>query len=173
MARRTYTVSNAHVKFHDFGGNKFGVGGSRNFTIELSEDEGKALEEDGFNVKWNDPDRWHDDIYPTIKVKIGIHDGDGLEFLNPAIWTVGNGAPRQVINPRNPITPAALNELSGIDGLDIESVDVTFTRYEWNKGGNRGVTAYAQSVLVKYNEDPVRAKVNSMADDSEEALPFT
>lgn len=173
MARKMYTVKNTTFRFRDFKGTKFGPGGARNFTIYLTPQEAASLSNEGFNVRYPEPTEEYPDPVPTLKIKVSLHEGDGLEFLNPSIWTVGStgGKPVEIVSAREPITPATKNLVDMLDHLVVEKVDVTFTGSRWTNAGASGVTAYAQSVLITYVSDPVRVSVEEMMMDEEQ--PFS
>lgn len=141
------TFENRRILYRNFAGqpDQFNPqGGKRTFSVVLEEDEGKAMEADGWNVKFPPP-REEGDV-PIGTLKVNVKYG-------------GRGRPPRVmlVTKRNK-TQLDETTVASLDWADITNVDLTVRPYHWEVGGKTGISAYLVTAWVTINEDPLDAK---------------
>lgn len=138
-------IENAHILFPNFTGEKtqFNAAGSRNFCVELSEDQARQLEADGWNVKMRKPREEGDD--PTYYMKVNIKYGG---FKPPHVYVIANGQKTELDE----------DTIGMLQYADIRSVDLSIRPYNYDVSGKQGVSAYLQSMYVVIEVDKFASK---------------
>lgn len=125
--------------------------GDRNFVVTLPEELARAMDEDGWNVKWRDPRDEGDDPTPTIQVTVSFGKRP------PRIVMIGDQTGK-----KNDLTERNVDLL---DGVDIVKADMILNPYNWGPiQGKYGVTAYLKALYVTIEEDPLMLKYGMMDD---------
>lgn len=144
---KTFMVEDARLIFRNFSGKEgqYNREGDRNFAVILDSKAAKAMERDGWNVKYLKPrdlDEEGTEDTPYIQVAVNYK----------------NRPPRVVM-----ITSAGRTQLSEdmvgtLDWADIETCDLIARAYEWEVNGKAGIKAYLQSMFVTISEDELERK---------------
>jgi len=119
--------------------------GDRNFAVVTpSEEQAQELKAQGWNIKWPKPmaDGTPSDKLPTMQVSISYK----------------NRPPRIVMITSAGRTTLQEDELILLDWADIRSADMMINPYHYNVNGSSGIKAYAQSVFIIIEEDPLELK---------------
>lgn len=146
---RCETLEDVRIVFRNFEGREgqYNRAGDRNFSILLDDpNKVRQLERDGWAVKY-------------LKAK---EEGEDDQPYLPVAVSYRNRPPRIVLithRGRNPLSEA---EVEMLDWVDIETVDVTLSPYEWAVRGETGIKAYLRTMYVKIHEDPLDLKWSDM-----------
>lgn len=145
-------LENRKIIFRNFAGKegKFNVEGARNFAVVLEEEEGRLMENDGWNVKWGRPREDEEPLPPYLKV-------------NVKYGTRGQ-PPRVVLITSKGKTPLGEAEIPLLDWAEITGVDLIVRPYSWDINGRQGVSAYLKSIYVTIREDELELKYGDMPD---------
>jgi len=158
------TIEGARIGFRNFSGKegKFNPVGRRNFCVFIEEELAKALEADGWNVRWLQP---RDDMEKE------------QGYLQVAV-SFDNIPPKIIMISSNGKTILDEESVGILDWADISEVDLIIKPYNWvmhegTRNEKRGVKAYVKSMYVQITEDEFEKKwsnapTSGMADDSEE-----
>ncbi|MBO7449957.1 MAG: hypothetical protein J6U54_06260 [Clostridiales bacterium] len=121
----------------NFGGDKFGPSGMRDFMIMVNEDEAAALAELGYNLYFfNTQDEEGNDIsIPELKIRVRF------DKFPPEVYTVYGGV-------GGTITQLDETTIGELDNIRFLSCDISFTPYNWERGGKSGTTAYLRTMYV-------------------------
>lgn len=152
--------NDARIVYRNFSGapSKFNQNGERSFSIvigngfldgkEMGSDEiSDVLEADGWHVKRKPPVEEGEEPFNTLPVKVKFGAG-----RNPAIY-LDDGENIKLIDE---------DLVSMIDDLNVSSVDMDIRPYNWTMGNNSGVTAYLQSMCVKFIPDRFARRMNNI-----------
>lgn len=148
MVTNNIVLENARIGFRNFEGRegRFNAAGSRNFCVFLNPDQARALEEEGWAIRWTHPSDPDEDPqgFLSVSVKYG--------YISPKVALIKNGG-----------LPTELgeNEIAMLDKAEIDYVDLVIRPYNWEVNGHSGVKAYLKSMYVKLVEDPLAAKYYS------------
>lgn len=145
-------LEDCRLVFKNLSGNegKFNAAGNRNFCVLLSPEEGKALREEGWNVKELKPREEGDLPQAYLKVKVNYKSG-----RPPQIYLV-TAHGKTLLDESN---------VNLIDWADIKMVDLIISPYRYEVRGNQGIAAYCSKMWVTINEDPFTAKYEDNGDD--------
>lgn len=123
--------------------------GDRNFAVIIpSMEQAEQMAAQGWNIKFPKPmpDGTPSDRLPHMQVSINYK----------------GRPPRIVMITSKGRTTLQEEELILLDWADIRSVDLLVNPYHWNVSGNTGIKAYAQSVFVIIEEDPLELKYSHL-----------
>lgn len=155
------TMENVRIVFKNFAGKAgdMNAEGDRNFCIILEDPElVKAMEKDGWNVKYLKPREEGDDPQPYIKAKVKFH-------------AEGQRQPNVVIITSRGRTRLTEDEVAILDWAEIANVDVIITPYKWQlKSGSSGVSAYVKSLFITIREDELEQKYADVPDSAQAAI---
>lgn len=160
MAIGNVTLEGVRITFRNFSGkaDRYTREGDRSFAVLLDEPElVKALVQDGWNVKRLKAREPGDEeqAYLTVKVKIG-----------------GGGRPvRIVLVTERGQTNLDEDSVGILDWADVISADMIIRAYEWERDGDKGVTAYLNSLYLNIREDDLERKYATIPHAGIEAEP--
>lgn len=143
-------MEDVRIIFRNFKGKEgqYNREGDRNFSVLLDDKVAKAMDADGWNVKW-------------LKAR---EEGDKDQaYLQVAVNF--KGRPPHIVM----ITSRGRNNLNEgevevLDWVDIQTVDLIVRPYEWVVNGKTGTKAYLQSIFVTIDEDPLELKYADLED---------
>lgn len=155
-------IEGAQITFKNFSGKEgqFNPAGKRNFCVLLDNDLAKALEADGWNVRWLEPRDDQEEEQGYLQVAVSY------SYIPPKIIMISSRG-KTILD----------DESVGIlDWADIATVDLIIRPYNWvlhegTKNEKSGVKAYVKNMYVKIEEDEFEKKwANSplVSDDVEE-----
>lgn len=154
IGKSQVTFENAEIGFKNFEGRegKYNDKGVRSFSIFLSEEQAKALTDEGWNVKWpkdredeGDPDE--DNRRPHLPVSVGF------EYFPAKIYQV-----TPLGDEKTNVTPLYENEAGMLDWAELLNVDLVIRPYNWSVGGKSGIKAYLKSGYFTIIVDELRKK---------------
>jgi hypothetical protein len=155
------TLEDRRIIFRNFSGKegKYNAAGVRNFAVVLTEEEGKLMEADGWNVKWGKPREDEEPLPPFLKVNVKYG---------------GKGAPPGIvlITSRGK-TRLGEDEAQLVDWADIIKVDLIIRPWQYEIGDRTGVSAYLKSIYVTIREDELELKYSDMPDTDSAASVIT
>lgn len=144
------TIENAHIVYRNFSGEarKYNAKGLRNFHVILEPDQARALERDGWNIKWPKPRDDGEERNPTIKIKVRF------DIYPPLI----------VLLTQNGRTELDEHTVGILDKAEIENVDLKITgSYNELDTGWKGFTAYLAQMFVTLSEGDLLAKYSGVS----------
>jgi len=142
------TIENARIGFRNFTGkeSQFNRAGSRNFCIFLEPELAKALDSDGWNVKYLDPRDPDEDKQAYLPVEV--------KYLNfPPKITIITGGGMTILDE---------DTVNILDWAEIENVDLIVRPYNWELNGKTGVKAYLKTMYVTIIEDELAKKYRNV-----------
>lgn len=144
-------LENVRIVFRNFAGKAgtYNREGDRNFYVLLNDDVAKAMEEDGWNVKWLRPREEGDEPQGSLPISIKFNRGR---------------PPRVVIVSSRGRTTLTENELEILDWADISNVDLTIRPHHWTVGEKTGTKAYLKTMFVTIIEDELELKYADLDD---------
>lgn len=144
-------INDTRIFFRNFAGKEgqYNRAGDRNFCVEIPVEQARAMEDEGWNIKWREPREEGDELQAQMKVS--------LRFDNfpPTIYQVtGNHKTR-------------LNEktVENLDWADIINVDLAVRPYRWEVNGMSGIKAYVKYMYVTIEEDAFADKYADIPSD--------
>jgi len=143
------TIENAHLIYKNFGGvaKQFNAKGLRNFNVLLDLDLARILEQDGWNVKWDDPKEEGD--LPRARLKVAVR--------------FDNYPPRVVLITRKGKSVLGEDSIDILDWAEIERADVVLTASPWDVNGKQGIKAYLKKAFITLSEDDLEAKYSGVS----------
>jgi hypothetical protein len=149
------------IHFRNFAGaaGRYNNEGNRNFVVFLEEEEAKAMEADGWNIKWLQPRDEDDGPAPIVKVQVKW----------PREGSKGR-PPRVILITGNGKTQLDEGMVSLLDWADIENVDLIVRPWRWEINGNTGISAYLNSMYVTIREDELEKKYRDVPDSAAESI---
>src|SRR5689334_13538701 len=143
---KTFKVEDARIIFRNFAGRELAYNkeGDRNFCVILDDVAAKQMLDDGWNVKYLQPQEEGDEPTPYIQVKVSFK----------------NRPPRVVLITDTSRTQLKESQLEVLDWADIRTADLIARSYEWEVGGKRGIKAYLQTLMITIEEDELERKYN-------------
>lgn len=144
-------IEDARIIFRNFRGEKgkFNRNGARTFCVILDDkDEADTLYDEGWNVKTLEPRDEGDEpvSYLTVRVRFDVRP--------PLIYLVSESGKTRIDESMVDI----------LDDVEIVSVDLVATPYEWSVQGDTGVAAYLKKMYVVMAEDDLDSKYNDKQD---------
>lgn len=148
MAPNSVTLENVRIGFRNFAGQAgpYNAEGVRSFAVFLDPEIAQDMLKDGWNVKFLKPRE--DETEPQA-------------YLSVAVSYKGR-PPRAVIVTSKGRTPIDESSIETLDWVDIASVDMILTAYEWSVNGNSGIKAYLSSIYVSIVEDELSEKYGDL-----------
>lgn len=144
IVNNNISIEDARIGFRNFAGKegKFNPAGRRNFCVFLDYEVGKALEKDGWNIRWLEPRDDRDEKQPYLQVAVRFD----------------NIPPKIVIVSSKGMTILDQDTVALLDWAEIKTVDMTIRPYNWEANGKVGVKAYVKTMYVTIEEDEFAAK---------------
>lgn len=146
-ANNTVLMEGVRLVFRNFTGKEgqYNQEGARNFGVILPEDVAAAMDRDGWNVKYLEPREGNDEeaVTPWLSVKLNYKAG-----RPPQIY---------VITSRGK-TLLKEDTVDQLDWAEITNVDLIVRPFHYDVGGRTGIAAYAQTMYVTIEEDPLARK---------------
>lgn len=136
-------IAGARIGFKNFTGleGAYNKEGERSFAVFLDDELAETLSADGWNVKYPKPrDLTHDEEdtrQPYLAVEVAFGK------FPPKIVTITNDIPKVLSE----------DEVSTLDWLEIENVDLVINPYHWSVNGNSGVKAYLKAIYATIESD--------------------
>ena len=160
MSIGNVTLEGVRITFRNFSGkaDKYTREGDRSFAVLLDEpDLAQQMLRDGWNVKFLKPrpDETEEQAYLTVKVKVG---GGGRSV-------------RIVMVTDRGLTNLDEDSIGILDWADVVSADLIIRAYEWDRDGEKGVTAYLNSLYLNIREDDLERKYAGLAHTGHDVEP--
>ena len=136
--------------FRNFSGREtqYNRAGDRNFAVLLGERQAKAMEKDGWNIKWTKAREEGDAEEPYLSVTVKF----------------GGRPPKIVMITSHGRTMLDEATVETLDWVDMVHVDMIIRPYEWVVNGKTGIKAYLQSIYVTIEEDALELKYSDVGD---------
>lgn len=135
------------IVFRNFAGKEgqYNREGDRNFSVLLDPELAEKMLEDGWNVKYlratdDRPAQAHLPVAVSYKVR----------------------PPTVVLLTERNRTTLDEEDISIVDMIDIDWVDIIINPSTWAVNGKSGIKAYLQSIYVKIHEDYLRKKYEDL-----------
>jgi hypothetical protein len=143
----TIRIDDAHLRYRNFSGNKtqFNPPGARNFCVDLDDETAAALEADGWNVKYTNPREEGDAPIPFLKVNVKYE-------IKP---------PRVVLVTSTGQVNLTEDKVSILDFADLKKVDMIIRPFNYDTGGNTGISGYLKTMFATIEEDELERKYGS------------
>lgn len=132
------------IRFPNFSGIEkppFNPAGKRNFCIDIPDEAfARKLSEDGWNIKFSEP---NEDGYvypPRLTVQIGYK----IPSLQPKVMMEQAGN-KVYLDERT------IGDLDSMEIICIKAIEIR--PYNWDNGTNQGVTAYLDKMRVEVARD--------------------
>lgn len=121
----------------NFGGDKFGPSGMRDFVIAVSDEEAAALTELGYNIFYfnTQDDEGNDIAIPELKIRLRF------DKYPPKICVYYG-------DPTGAVTIIDEDNVDMLNGARFLNCDISFTPYNWERNGKKGTTAYLKTMIV-------------------------
>ena len=150
MANRVgdLVLSNARIMpgtFRNFSGaaSKYNREGERNFCVIIEPHEKvQELLNDGWNVRCLAPREEGEEPTCYIPVKVSFN----------------NFPPKVYLYTSTNRTELDEDSIGTLDFVEIDTIDMVLSPYNWDVNGNSGIKAYLKSMHVTIKEDPHAAK---------------
>ena len=142
-------LEDVRLIFRNFAGKQgtYNNEGDRNFCVILPDEQAKAIEDDGWNVKWLKPRDEGDEPTPYIPVKVEYEKGR---------------PPRVVLISSQGKVDLGATEVALVDAVEIKTADIILRPYNWVvKQGpveNKGTKAYLKTAYITIVEDDLELK---------------
>lgn len=125
-------------------------GGYRSFSIIVDPKTAKAMEKDGWNIKWPKPRDDGEVKDPTIAVHARFD-------IKPPLVYMLTGKNRTRLDE---------DMISILDSVDIMNVDLIINASSYDMNDKPGIKAYLKSMYVTIEEDPLAKKYAELDDAS-------
>lgn len=155
--RKSVLFEGVKIVFRNFEGKergRYNPEGKRNFAVVLDAEFGARLADDGWNAK-------------PFKEREDLEEGEQTnEWFLPVNVEYKKGRPPRITIVTSDGHHEELNENSVevLDKVDILSVDVYVNGSPWQTEDKSGLAAYAQTMLVTIEEDPLERKLRAMSE---------
>lgn len=148
MAREYLNIENARIIFKNFAGEqtKFNRKGDRNFCVIIEAENVDTLRADGWNVR-----EW-----------VNNEDEEDVLYYLPVSVSFDPYPPRVELITSKKRVLLDEDSIDTMDQVDIETIDLTITPYNWTVNGKSGVKAYLKNMYVTIHEDPFAAKYSHL-----------
>lgn len=140
-------IENARIIYRNFSGNPTpfdAVGGKRTFSVEIDREQGEALAELGWKVKFADPREEGEEGRVHLPVSIKYH---------PQVQP-----PRIVMITSRGQTKLDEGAIDMLDFMSFKKVDLILRPYKWEFNRNEGVKNMLASIYVTIQEDALQLK---------------
>lgn len=140
-------LEGVRIGFRNFAGaeDQYNREGDRNFAVFLDDERIAAqLSEDGWNVK-------------RTKDKPEIEGYEPIWYI-PVKVSYKIRAPKVMLVTKRGKTPIGEGEISMLDWVEYTNVDLILNANPWAMNGNKGYTAYLQSMFITIIEDELDEK---------------
>jgi hypothetical protein len=146
----TVLMEGVRIIFRNFAGKEgqYNREGDRNFAVLLDEKIAKAMDEDGWNVKWLRPRSEEEGEEPQAYLPISVN--------------FKGRPPRVVMITSRGRTNLDEDTVESLDWADIINVDLIVRPYEWVVNDKSGIKAYLQALYVTIEEDPLEIKYGEL-----------
>jgi hypothetical protein len=144
-------MENVRIVFRNFAGKEgqYNREGDRNFAVILEDPKlVKALEKDGWNVKYLKAREEGDEEQPYLQVSVNFK----------------GRPPTIVMITSRGRTPLNEDSCEVLDWADIRTIDLIVRPYEWVVNGKSGIKAYLKSIYVTIEEDELDLKYANLDD---------
>ena len=138
------TIKNAILMYKNFGGaaKKYNAKGLRNFHIKLEPEIAKTLEEDGWNIKWDEPKE--DGDLPIAHIKVAVR--------------FDNYPPRVILITKKGRSVLDEDSVEILDWAEIEKADLVLTGSRWDVQGKQGIKAWLRKAFVTLSDDDLESE---------------
>jgi hypothetical protein len=155
-------LEDVRILYRNFSGlpGRFNVAGDRNFNVILDDEVAKAMESEGWNVRWQPPWEEGDPQRPILKVNVK-YEGRGGKRTRP---------PRIVMITSHGKTSLDESMIALLDWAEIEHVDMIINPYPYSVQGRSGYSAYLKSIYVTIREDELELKYLDVPDSAQSAI---
>ena len=139
MSNNYVTIQNAKLIFRNFAGaeNDYNREGKRTFSVILEEQQANELESQGWNVRRKEGDDSREALI-TLPIKVVYTDRS-----KPTIILI-TGEKKEILSE---------DRISLIDTSEIIHCDLVIRPYHYNVNGQKGISAYLQSMAVEIEAD--------------------
>ena len=146
------TIEDARIIFRNFAGKEgmYNREGDRNFAVLLDDEPAKAMEEDGWNIKYLKPREDDEDQTPQAYLQVSVN----FKGRPPNVTMISSRG-RTTLHE---------DEVEMLDWVDIRQVDLIVRPYHWVVNENSGVKAYLKSIFVTIEEDELDLKYADLED---------
>lgn len=154
MVKESFSREGAKITFKNFSGKpgQYNAEGSRNFALLLDPEDGKNLQELGWNIRWLTPREEGDDPQASLNVQVEFRKGRPPKVV-------------QITSRGKTILDES--SIHVLDWADIESCDITVRPYNWSmKDGRSGTKAYLDVLYVTIKEDAFESKYYDVPDSA-------
>lgn len=129
-------------------------GGKRSFCLFLGTEYARRLEDLGWNIRWLAPRDDDEEEQAYLQVAVA--------FRYPPKVVMISGGKKTFLNEMT---------IGLLDKVNLRSVDVTVTPYNWEMDGRTGVKGYLKTLYAVVEEDEFESKYADYPMD-DEAVPF-
>lgn len=148
------TLEGVQIRFRNFEGKeaKFNPAGRRNFVIWLDQATAADLESAGWPIKHLAAREEGELPQPILKVNVKY----GENSRPPVVVMISRAGGRLV---RTALTE---DQLSLLDWVDIENVDMIIRPHNYDFNGRQGTNAYLNSIYVTIRQDELEQKYSEV-----------
>ena len=142
-------LENVQIIFRNFSGRAgmYNKEGDRSFAVKLDPDKAQELLEKGWNIKFLRPDE-DEEVGPAyVSVKINFD---------------GPRPPKAFMVTSRGKTQLGPDDIEALDYVDILSVDVILSPYNYTVNGKTGISVYLENIYVVIIEDALAQKYDNM-----------
>lgn len=156
MPRNDIFIEDAHLIFKNFQGRggMYNAEGDRNFAIDLTDrpELAEQLAEAGLNVKLRKPFEGDEDDRPKPYLAVKVN------FKGPRPPTI-----KMIGLSTGKTTELDEESVETLDFVDVDTVDLIISPYNWEFGGRSGISAYLSSLYANVIENPLDLKYGNTA----------
>lgn len=139
------TIEDARIIFRNFSGEArppYNAAGERNFSVVLDPKIAETMLNDGWNVKFPQPNDEGEARDPHLQVKVSFD----------------KRPPRVVMLTSTSRTELNKDTIAILDSVDFKTVDLIINPSYWEVGAKSGIAAYLKSMYVTIEEDELDLK---------------
>lgn len=149
-------IDNARIGFRNFAGaeGKYNPAGNRNFCVFLPDDIAKAMEKDGWSIRWLTS---REDEPPQALVTVKLN--------------FGNYPPNVFLVSEDKLSQLSEETVNLLDFAEFKQVDLIIRGYEWGPiQGKSGIKAYLKTGYFVLIVDELAKKYSQALDSAQEAI---